>query len=202
MNRSINKEIIIAISCLFLVLLFAGHAWTTEHGVEKGIQRPSVAALTTADHATLKQRVSTMRNSLNSLESRLDAMVKMPPPQREQAWKGVHDSVERLKADSLQMTEHMSSLKRKNLGKADWASLHQSTRNDTEVIKAKLKTVLKKCETLAKVEQSKEDIKATRSEIESKFKAGEQARNSDYNILISIVKTINEELGIFNKAMN
>ena len=202
MNRSINKEIIIAISCLFLVLLFAGHAWTTEHGAEKGIQRPSVAALTTADHATLKQRVSTMRNSLNSLESRLDAMVKMPPPQREQAWKGVHDSVERLKADSLQMTEHMSSLKRKNLGKADWASLHQSTGNDTEVIKAKLETVLKKCETLAKVEQSKEDIKATRSEIESKFKAGEQARNSDYNILISIVKTINEELGIFNKAMH
>ncbi len=52
------------------------------------------------------------------------------------------------------------------------------------------------------IEQSKEDTKATRSEIESKFKAGEQARNSDYNILISIVKTINEELGIFNKAMN
>lgn len=201
MNRSINKEIIIAISCLFLVLLFTGHAWTTEHGVEKGIQRPSVAALTTADHATLKQRVSTMRNSLNSLESRLDAMVKIPPPQREQAWKGVHDSVERLKADSLQMTEHMSSLKRKNLGKADWASLYQSTGDDTKVIKAKLGTVLKKYETLAKVEQSKEDTKATRSEIESKFKAGEQARNSDYNILISIVKTINEELGIFNKAM-
>lgn len=202
MNWSINKEIIVAISCLFFVILFAGQVWTTEHGVEKGIQRPSVATLTTADHTTLKQRVSAMRSSLDSLEGRLDAMMNMPPAQREQAWKGVHDSVERLKAASLQMTEHMSSLKRKNLGKADWASLHQSTGNDTEVIKTKLETVRKKCETLAKVEQSKEDIKATRSEIESKFKAGEQARNSDYNILISIVKAINEELGIFNKAMN
>ena len=70
------------------------------------------------------------------------------------------------------------------------------TKQKLDAIALKYRTLLKK----EREENLKEDIKKKRSEIESKYKEGEQARNSDYNILISITKTINEELGAFNKA--
>ncbi len=40
-----------------------------------------------------------------------------------------------------------------------------------------------------------------RQQMEDKFKTAEQRRNSDYTLLISILKLVQEQLGIFNKAM-
>ena len=52
------------------------------------------------------------------------------------------------------------------------------------------------------LDSKRESVKATRDDVESKYKACEQGGQSDYQILISIVKTIEDELGVFNKGLS
>jgi hypothetical protein len=199
-------------SCSCLILISAGTCQALEKDVIKSSpQHSSSAALTKSDHTIFKKQIIIMRSSADELENRLDVLMKMPPSNREKAWKAVHESIARLKTDSMNISDRTSALKKRNLVKSDWAALHQSVGNDFKDLQMKLETLLSRHEALLKgADQSqlqtkedhlKEDIKSKRSEVESKFKAGEQARNSDYNVLISIIKTINEESGIFNKAM-
>lgn len=204
MNWLRNKIIMVFIFCLCLIPVSESTGQPLEQNAKNiKIQNMPSNALTNADHTILRQRVTITKNSADALEYRLDAMLKKSSADRIESWKEVHEAITMLKTDSLKITERMSALKNKNLRKSDWVALNQSTGNDLRAIQLKLENIRKKYEALSTINsgQMRENIKAKRSEIESKFKAGEQARNSDYNILISIIKTINEELGIFNKAM-
>ena len=53
-----------------------------------------------------------------------------------------------------------------------------------------------------KVAEMEAMLRNYRDDMESKYKACEEAGNSSYQILISIVKTINEELGVFSKSLS
>jgi predicted nucleic acid-binding Zn-ribbon protein len=174
---------------------------------------PSIAPVT-VDHTILKQRVTGVKNHTDVLENRLNAVAGKSIADRNHAWNEVHKSIVELKAQSVKISEQMASLKKKKLGKTEWAALNQTMGHDLRNIQAKMENIRQKYDYLAKAEVKtglqaqekkldalREDIKSKRSEVESKFKAGEQARNSDYNTLISIIKTINEELGAFNKSM-
>jgi len=207
MHWTRNEMMGFIMSCTCLIFISAGTCQALEkHEIKKSPQPTSSAALTEADHTILKKQIITMRSSADELEDRLEVLMKMPPSNRKQAWNAVHESIARLKTDSTNISDHTSTLKKRNLVKSDWAALHRAAGSDLKDLKMKLEMLLSRHEVLFKSEETKEDnmeedIKSKRSEVESKFKAGEQARNSDYNILISIIKTINEELGIFNKAM-
>jgi hypothetical protein len=207
-----NEMMGFVMSCSCLIVISAGTCQALEkHAIKSSPQEPSSAALTKADHTILKKRIIIMRSSTDELENRLDVLMKMPHSNREQAWEAVHESIARLKTDSMNISDHTSTLKKRNLVKSDWAALHLSAGNGFNDLQMKLEALIRRYDVLLKSEdqqqlqkkedQMKEDIKSKRSEVESKFKAGEQARNSDYNILISIVKMINEERGIFDKAM-
>ncbi len=54
----------------------------------------------------------------------------------------------------------------------------------------------------SQIDALREDVKAARNEMEEKFQAAEQARQSDYDILTSISKLVNEELDAFRKGMD
>ena len=165
------------------------------------------AQLTAGQQTALRKSVTDVKTDTDRLGSMLNTMAKVSPVDRENAWRDVHDTIARLKTNSINLREHTSALRAKNLKRTEWAS----TENDFNEARRKLETIRKSYEILASESKlqaeattagtTNEEINARRSELESKFKAGEQARNSDYNILISIIKTMNDELGVFSKAM-
>lgn len=193
------------VSCTILVIVcfmsFIAYAAETKTGNIRQIPN-----MTVNEQALVKSRINSLKTDMDILDSKLNAMLKMKPAERKKAWIDLRAQIERVNKSSLEMKKRNATVKGKRLNKADWAP----TSNQLNQTKLKLEALLKKYEALAKNETAdnvrkldamRDDIKTKRSEVESKFKAGEQARNSDYNVLLSIVKTINEELGVFNKAM-
>ena len=193
----------------FVPILFtAAPAVQAEDGAMTG--QPQIktnAQLTAGQQTALRKSVTDVKTDTDRLGSMLNTMAKVSPVDRENAWRDVHDSIARLKTNSMNLREHTSALRGKNLKGTEWTS----TEDDFNVVRQKLENIRKNYEILASESKlqteattagtTNEEIKARRSEVESKFKAGEQARNSDYNILISIIKTMNDELGVFSKAM-
>jgi len=216
MNRW-KKEVMTAfISCFCLALILANPSHALDRSTTGGSVKPAAPpVLTEADHAALKQRVSILRNSADALERQLDTIGRTSPSECNNCWKNLHEGIILLRTHVLTFTDQMSSLKRRNLVQADWVALNKTAGNDLRTFSYKLENIRKKYEVVLKnpgrsnlqseantLDAKREDIKAKRDDVESKYKAAEQGGSSDYQILISIVKTINEELGIFNKGMN
>ncbi len=205
MNR--HRILFLTLSCLALILLERGDCRAAQGKTSAAAPQQKISApvLTTADHAALNHRIQDVKGSARALERTLDEMANMPAAERAQTWPRVHDAIALLKMQSAKLQENASALRSRDLKREDWAALRRSAGVEMTSVNASLNKSLKAYEALLNLskspETSKEDIKAKRSETESKFKDGEQQRNSDYNILISIVKTMNEEMGVFNKSM-
>ena len=196
--------------CLMFILFFFNPASVAG---EPAIQRPS--GMVPLDGGTnLKIRISKFGSGADILERKLDAMMKMPPAQRQTAWIEVHNLVAGMKTDSMELKKESTVFRTRNSGKADHLEFSKAMDNNFQNLRKKLLEIQKKYAFLMQnkgiqvrqfeatpLDISKEDIKSKREEVESKFAAGEQARNSDYNTLIEIIKTMNEQMGIFNKSL-
>ena len=161
-----------------------------------GQQVPNVSV---SQQSAIKSSVNRLKTDVDILDSKLNAMLKMEPAERQKAWVDLRGQIERVKISTQNMQRANTNLKGKKLNTADWTTVEKQL-NQT---KQKLDAIVLRFRTLWEKERDenlKEDIKKKRSQIETKFKEGEQARSNDYNILISITKTINEERGVFNKA--
>jgi len=182
--------------CSLLICLTHFNSFAADSKINNQQQ---IANVSVSRQAAVKSSVNRLTTDVDILDSKLNAMFKMEPAERQKAWVDLRGQIERLKISTQNMQRANASLKGKKLNKSDWST----TGNQLNQTKQKMDAINLKYRTLSEKEREenlKEDIKKKRSETESKFKEGEQARNSDYNILISITKTMNEELGIFNKA--
>jgi len=192
-NSIIKGSFLVTCSLLICLIHFNSFA------VDSKINDQQIANVSVSQQAAVKSSVNRLTTDVDILDSKLNAMLKMEPAERQKAWIDLRSQIERLKISTQNMQRANANLKEKILNKSDWAT----TGNQLNQTKQKLDAITLKYRTLLQKEREenvKEDIKKKRSEIETKFKEGEQARNNDYNILISITKTINEERGVFNKA--
>lgn len=182
---------------MFLIIMFPAPSPAADGVAGKfGSQPTPTSGLSPSDHYLLKQRVMAIRSTADYLEKQLDAIGKLPPSSCIQAWQSVHNSVAQLQTRSSEFQQQTSALRQRKLGRADWADLNQSNGGDLVAAQEKLESIRRKYAAL------REDLKSKRDYVEAKYKEEEQRANSDYQILISIIKAINEELLIFNKSMN
>ena len=183
------------VTCSLLVCLIHFNSFATD----SKFNCQQIPNAPVSQQSTLKSSMNKLTTNVDILDSRLNAMLKMEPAERQKAWADLRRQIERVKISTQNIQRANANLEEKGFNKADWTTTGKQlnqTKQKLDAIALKYRTLLEK----EREENVKEDIKKKRSEIESKYKEGEQARNSDYNILISITKTINEELGAFNKA--
>jgi hypothetical protein len=201
MNR-LRRILVVPILFMFFIIISAPLSMAGEGVPGQGsAQQAATAGLSSLDHSLMKQLVTAITSTSVKFENQLNVMMQMPASSRIEAWQNVHDIVAPLNSRCLELQQQTSALKRKNLGKSDWSALNQSCRSNLSATQAKLKSIRGKYLTLSKVAGQLQDLKSNREELESKFKAVDQQRNSDYQILISIIKSIDEELSIFNKGL-